>query len=123
MVGLLYAAAFVPLTYWIDRTAYRNYLRRRDKAAAEKASPPLSEALVRLARVEMALAGPRGQEDQDPRAVGRRQRMALGRLEPEQAAAAELDGGLARRHLHGAVDDRDPGVLLHLVLARAPGPR
>ena len=40
MVGLLYAAAFVPLTYVIDRTAYRNYLRRRDKAAAEKASPP-----------------------------------------------------------------------------------
>ena len=30
-VGLLYAAAFVPLTYWIDRLAYRNYLRRSGK--------------------------------------------------------------------------------------------
>jgi hypothetical protein len=31
LVGLLYAAAFVPLTYWIDRMAYRNYLRKRDR--------------------------------------------------------------------------------------------
>ena len=32
LVGLLYAAAFVPLTYFIDRLAYRNYLRRSGKA-------------------------------------------------------------------------------------------
>ncbi len=31
-VGLIYAAAFVPLTYWIDRLAYRSYLRRSGKA-------------------------------------------------------------------------------------------
>jgi hypothetical protein len=31
-IGLLYAAAFVPLTYWIDRLAYRNYLRRSGKS-------------------------------------------------------------------------------------------
>ena len=30
-VGVLYAAAFVPLTYWIDRLTYRNYLRRSGK--------------------------------------------------------------------------------------------
>jgi hypothetical protein len=30
--GLFYAVAFVPLTYWIDRTAYRSYLRRTAKA-------------------------------------------------------------------------------------------
>jgi hypothetical protein len=30
-LGVLYAAAFVPLTYWIDRMAYRNYLRRSGK--------------------------------------------------------------------------------------------
>jgi hypothetical protein len=30
-VGLIYAAAFVPLTYWIDRLAYRSYLRRSGK--------------------------------------------------------------------------------------------
>ena len=27
-VGLLYGIAFVPLTYWIDRTAYRSYVKR-----------------------------------------------------------------------------------------------
>jgi hypothetical protein len=32
LVGLLYAGAFVPLTYWIDRLAYRNYLRRSGKS-------------------------------------------------------------------------------------------
>src|SRR5690349_13320215 len=28
LVGLIYAAAFIPLTYFVDRMAYRNYLRR-----------------------------------------------------------------------------------------------
>jgi hypothetical protein len=32
LVGLLYAVAFVPLTYWIDRVAYRSYLKRSGKA-------------------------------------------------------------------------------------------
>jgi hypothetical protein len=31
-IGLLYAAAFIPLTYWIDRLAYRNYERRSGKS-------------------------------------------------------------------------------------------
>jgi len=31
VIGLGYAAMFVPLTYWIDRIAYRNYLRRSGK--------------------------------------------------------------------------------------------
>jgi hypothetical protein len=30
-VGLMYAAAFIPLTYFVDRLAYRNYLRRSGK--------------------------------------------------------------------------------------------
>jgi hypothetical protein len=34
--GLFYAGAFVPLTYWIDRTAYRAYQRRVAKQAAKK---------------------------------------------------------------------------------------
>jgi hypothetical protein len=29
--GLFYAAAFVPLTYFVDRTAYRSYQRRLAK--------------------------------------------------------------------------------------------
>ena len=33
--GIFYAAAFVPLTYWIDRTAYRTYQRRVAKSAAK----------------------------------------------------------------------------------------
>jgi cytochrome c-type biogenesis protein CcmH/NrfG len=31
VTGLLYAAAFVPFTYWLDRFAYRNYLRKQGK--------------------------------------------------------------------------------------------
>ncbi len=34
--GLFYAAAFVPLTYFVDRTAYRTYLRRLERANAPK---------------------------------------------------------------------------------------
>jgi len=35
-IGLLYGLAFIPLTYWIDRTAYRTYQRRLAKQAANK---------------------------------------------------------------------------------------
>jgi hypothetical protein len=30
--GLVYAVAFVPFTYWLDRFAYRNYLRKQGKS-------------------------------------------------------------------------------------------
>jgi len=32
LTGLIYAAAFVPFTYWLDRFAYRNYLRKQGKS-------------------------------------------------------------------------------------------
>jgi hypothetical protein len=32
ILGLAYGAAFIPLTYWIDRTAYRSYLKRSGKS-------------------------------------------------------------------------------------------
>jgi hypothetical protein len=32
-VGVLYATAFIPFTYWLDRLAYRNYLRRSGKGS------------------------------------------------------------------------------------------
>jgi hypothetical protein len=32
-IGIFYGLAFIPLTYWIDRTAYRTYERRAAKAA------------------------------------------------------------------------------------------
>jgi hypothetical protein len=31
-LGALYALAFIPLTYWIDRLTYRNYERRAGKS-------------------------------------------------------------------------------------------
>jgi hypothetical protein len=31
VMGLLYAAAFIPLTYWIDRMAYRSWQKRSAK--------------------------------------------------------------------------------------------
>ena len=34
--GAFYALAFIPLTYWIDRTAYRTYLRRVDRQSGKK---------------------------------------------------------------------------------------
>jgi hypothetical protein len=37
MIGLFYGLAFIPLTYWIDRTAYRTYQRRLAKQAGSKA--------------------------------------------------------------------------------------
>ena len=36
--GVFYAAAFVPLTYFVDRTAYRTYLRRLERAGQPKKS-------------------------------------------------------------------------------------
>ena len=35
-IGIFYAIAFVPLTYWIDRTAYRSYQKRLDRASGNK---------------------------------------------------------------------------------------
>jgi hypothetical protein len=34
--GAFYALAFIPLTYFIDRTAYRSYLRRAGRSADKK---------------------------------------------------------------------------------------
>jgi hypothetical protein len=31
LIGVIYAAALIPFTYWIDRVAHRNYLRRSGK--------------------------------------------------------------------------------------------
>ena len=36
LIGVIYGLAFIPLTYWIDRTAYRTYQRRLAKQAAAK---------------------------------------------------------------------------------------
>jgi predicted PurR-regulated permease PerM len=31
ILALVYAAAFIPLTYWVDRVVYRNYQRRLER--------------------------------------------------------------------------------------------
>jgi hypothetical protein len=36
MIGVFYAVAFVPLTYWIDRTAYRSYHKRLARSSGKK---------------------------------------------------------------------------------------
>ena len=38
-IGVLYAVAFIPLTYFVDRTAYRNYQRRLERDAAAGGKP------------------------------------------------------------------------------------
>lgn len=38
-IGIFYGLAFVPLTYWLDRTAYRSYLKRTGRAAAPARKP------------------------------------------------------------------------------------
>ena len=37
-IGVFYAIAFIPLTYWVDRTSYRAYQKRLERAA--NPSPP-----------------------------------------------------------------------------------
>ena len=32
-IGVFYALAFVPLTYWVDRTAYRSYQKRLTRSS------------------------------------------------------------------------------------------
>ena len=34
--GIFYAGAFIPLTYFVDRTAYRSYLRRLERSNEKK---------------------------------------------------------------------------------------
>jgi hypothetical protein len=38
-IPVFYGIAFIPLTYWIDRTAYRSYLKRMNRQSAPKAKP------------------------------------------------------------------------------------
>lgn len=35
-IASIYAVAFIPLTYWVDRIAYRSYQKRMAKADAKK---------------------------------------------------------------------------------------
>lgn len=37
-IGVFYAVAFIPLTYWVDRTSYRTYQKRLARDAQPKKS-------------------------------------------------------------------------------------
>jgi hypothetical protein len=44
VIPAFYAVAFIPLTYWIDRTAYRSYLKRSgNQPAAKKTKQPAAK--------------------------------------------------------------------------------
>ena len=38
-IGIFYALAFVPLTYYVDRFAYRGYLKRQGRSPAPRKTP------------------------------------------------------------------------------------
>src|SRR5215213_9583881 len=61
--------------------------------------------------------GPGREEQKHLRAAVARHRVALVRLEVGEGASGSLDVAVGARDLHGALDDEEPGVLLHLVVA------
>jgi hydroxyacylglutathione hydrolase len=65
----------------------------------------------------VALAGPRREQHQDPRAAVAAQRVALVRFEAHQDSGARLDHVATHGYLHRPVEHGDPGVLLHLMVA------
>src|SRR5262249_4861374 len=66
---------------------------------------------------KVPLAGPRREQQQDPRSLRAGDRVALAGLEAHQRAGAELEPLVAALDVDAALDARDPRVLLHLVLA------
>jgi hypothetical protein len=38
-IGVFYAVAFIPLTYWVDRTSYRSYQKRLARDTEQKPKP------------------------------------------------------------------------------------
>src|SRR5439155_19249665 len=69
-----------------------------------------------LARVVPG-AGPRSEQDQQPRSIRGANRSPLGRIELEERPRRRGDRALRRVDLDLAVDDDDPCPLSHLVLA------
>lgn len=46
-IPVFYGVAFIPLTYWIDRTAYRSYLKRVNRQSAPKAKAKTKQAAAK----------------------------------------------------------------------------
>src|SRR5439155_17274052 len=64
------------------------------------------------------LAGPRGEDEQDPGAALARDRVAFGRIEAEEHSDARVDRLAAAVDAGATLDDGHPRALLHLVLAQ-----
>jgi len=65
----------------------------------------------------MAGSGPRSEEKEDLRALVAPDGVALVRLEMGKRAGGCLDGAVGAADARGSLDDEEPGVLLHLVVA------
>ena len=65
----------------------------------------------------VALAGPRREQEQDPRAVVGRDRPALVGVKPRENSGACIDRLAARLEPHLTVKDDDPRTLVHLMVA------
>ena len=83
---------------------------------------PPGEDAVATPRVEVALAGPRREQHQDPRAARARERVALAGLEPHQPARAELEPLAAARRPARCPRRRRPTRSPSPGARRAPGP-
>src|SRR5439155_3144901 len=86
------------------------------RAAGQRARARAAARERCLARVVPG-AGPRSEQDQQPRSIRGANRSPLGRIELEERPRRRGDRALRRVDLDLAVDDDDPCPLSHLVLA------
>ena len=109
-ISLLYAVVFMPMFFFVDRMAYRAYQRRLGGRAS-------------VVGVEVALAGPRREQQEDPRARrpsrSNGARPASNHARKPGPASTRLAAALDP---HAPLEHDDPRALVHLVVAeRLPG--
>lgn len=68
-------------------------------------------------RLVVALTGPRSEQQQDTSATPCCKGVTFGRFEPEERASTDHSRLTSGCHLHGAVDDENPRVLVHFMVA------
>src|SRR5947209_14223473 len=92
----------------------RRWVRRRRPPGTRSGSAGLAGGEVR-----MALAGPRHEQEQQPRVAGRRDLPPLMRVETGDEADPAGHGLLVLEHLDLAVEHHHPSALVRLVLLEA----
>src|SRR3954447_1174584 len=88
-----------------------------DVPQARRPRGDAEDPLALLFSAVVALAGPRREDHQQPRAGVARDRPAFVRIEGEEASDARVDGLAAGLDTDRAVDDRHECALLHLMVA------